>query len=59
MAAVDDSLVPIHLVRDTLGRAGAPKELVELDCGHFDVYPDGTHHDAASDAATEWFTTHL
>ena len=59
VAAVNDSLIPIQLVRDALGRAGEPKKLVELDCGHFDVYPGGTHHDAAASAAEEWFTTHL
>jgi fermentation-respiration switch protein FrsA (DUF1100 family) len=59
VAAVADSLVPIELVRDALSRAGEPKKLIELDCGHFDVYPGGTHHDAAAGAATEWFTTHL
>ena len=59
VAAVRDSLVPIDLVRSTFARAGEPKELVELDCGHFEVYPGGTHHEVAADAATEWFTAHL
>lgn len=59
VAAVNDSLVPIELVRDAFGRAGEPKKLVELDCGHFDVYPGGTHHDDAAGAAQEWFTSHL
>jgi fermentation-respiration switch protein FrsA (DUF1100 family) len=59
VAAVNDSLVPIELVRDAFGRAGEPKKLVELDCGHFDVYPGGTHHEEAAGAAQEWFTTHL
>ncbi len=59
VAAVQDGLVPIGLVRDAFERAGEPKKLIELDCGHFDVYPGGTHHDAAAKAATEWFTTHL
>jgi hypothetical protein len=47
------------LVRDAFRRAGEPKKLVELDCGPFEVYPGGSHHDAAADAATEWFTTHV
>lgn len=59
VAAVHDSLVPIDDVREAVGRAGEPKKLIELDCGHFDVYPGGSHHDAAASAATEWFTTHL
>ena len=53
-----DSLVPIDLVRDAFGRAGEPKKLVELDCGHFDVYPGGPPR-GRRDAAKEWFTTHL
>ena len=59
VAAVSDSLIPIELIREAFGRAGEPKKLVELDCGHFDVYPGGTHHEAAVGAAQEWFTTHL
>jgi uncharacterized protein len=59
IAAIDDSLIPITQIRDACARAGEPKKLIELDCGHFDVYPGGSHHDAAATAATEWFTTHL
>jgi uncharacterized protein len=59
VAAVQDGLIPIEVVREAFGRAGEPKKLLELDCGHFELYPGGTHHDEASKAETEWFTTHL
>jgi dienelactone hydrolase len=59
VAAVHDSLIPIEQVRDAAARAGEPKKLIEFDCQHCDVYPGRSHHEAAADAATEWFTTHL
>ena len=59
IGAVDDSVIPIAQLRTAFARAGEPKKLIELPCGHFEVYPGGTHHDEAADAATEWFTTHL
>jgi fermentation-respiration switch protein FrsA (DUF1100 family) len=59
IAAIDDSIIPIAQLRSAFARAGEPKKLIELPCGHFEVYPGGTHHDEAADAATEWFTTHL
>ena len=59
VAAIGDSLIPIGDVREAFGRAGEPKKLIELDCGHFDVYPGGSHHDDAASAAADWFTAHL
>lgn len=59
VAAVGDSLIPIDDVREAVSRAGEPKKLIELECGHFDVYPGGSHHDHAASAATDWFTAHL
>jgi fermentation-respiration switch protein FrsA (DUF1100 family) len=59
VAAVGDSLIPIGDVREAFARAGEPKKLLELDCGHFDVYPGGSHHEDAVAAAVDWFTTHL
>jgi hypothetical protein len=55
VAACERQLIPIDLVRDAFGRAGEPKKLLELECGHFDVYPGGTHHEDAVSAAEEWF----
>ena len=59
IGAVNDSLIPIAQVREAFARAGEPKKLIELDGGHFDVYPGAMHHEAAVSAATHWFATHL
>jgi hypothetical protein len=59
VAATADSLVPIDLVRAAFARAGEPKRLVELECGHFDVYQTEPWHERSASAATDWFRTHL
>ena len=59
IAAINDSLIPIAQVREAFASAGEPKKLIELDSGHFDVYPGASQYDAAAGAATNWFTTHL
>ena len=59
VAAIHDSLIPIEQVRDAFARAGEPKKLIEFDCQHCEVYPGRSHHQAAADAAAQWFTTHL
>ena len=58
VAAEQDVLCPIDLVREAFGRAGDPKELVVLPVGHFDPY-EAPCFAAASRAAADWFTTHL
>ena len=59
VAAKDDSLIPIEQMREFVARAGEPKKLAELDCGHFDVYPGESCYDETSGLATDWFKTHL
>jgi len=59
VAATGDSLIPIEQGHDAFDRAGQPKKLVEIDCGHFDVYPGGPQFETAAQAATGWFATHL
>lgn len=59
IAATGDSLIPIADMRAFFARAGEPKTLVELDCGHFDVYPGERCYDDAARLATDWFKTHL
>lgn len=59
IAATDDSLIPIEQVRAAFARAGEPKKLVEVACGHFGFYPGQPHHAIAVRAATDWFATHL
>lgn len=59
LAAESDLLIPIDLVREAFERAGEPKKLIILPCGHFDLYENQPWHDQAVSAATDWFTTHL
>jgi hypothetical protein len=33
--------------------------LIEVDGGHFDLYPGEPCHEPALAAATDWFKTHL
>lgn len=40
-AAAADALIPLAHVREAFARAGDPKTLEILDCGHFDIY-EGT-----------------
>jgi fermentation-respiration switch protein FrsA (DUF1100 family) len=53
-----DEVVPPELTRAAFERAGAPKQLLELDCGHYGVY-EGQHQQAAIEAAVAWFHQHL
>lgn len=59
IAAEHDALVSIDAVREAFGRAGEPKELLVLPCGHFDVYHVEPYHTRAVTAAADWFRTHL
>lgn len=59
VAAEYDSLIPISLVRETFARAGEPKELLAISCGHFGVYRDEPFHTQAVCAEAEWLTRHL
>jgi len=53
IGAEADTLIPVELVRQAFARAGEPKELVLLPCGHFDVYAEPWRGRAAA-AAAEW-----
>lgn len=59
VAAEHDSLIPIALVRDALARAGEPKALHVLECGHFDVYDTEPWFSQASSLAADWFRRRL
>jgi fermentation-respiration switch protein FrsA (DUF1100 family) len=59
IAAEQDSLISIDAVREAFGRAGDPKRLEVLECGHFDVYDSEPWFSRAADAATGWFREHL
>jgi fermentation-respiration switch protein FrsA (DUF1100 family) len=58
LAGTNDSLVPIAQLRSAFARAGEPKRLVEVDCGHFDFYPGAPHYERAVSEAAAWFTKH-
>jgi hypothetical protein len=59
IAAEHDSLISIELVREAVARAGDPKQLLALGCGHFDVYASDPWFERASSAAADWFRRHL
>lgn len=59
VAAAEDSLIPLDVVREAFERAGEPKELCVLECGHFDVYATEPWFSRAASAAARWFETHL
>jgi hypothetical protein len=58
IAAARDALIPPDLVRRACERAGEPKELRVLPCGHFDVYRPPWRDEAAGLAAA-WFERFL
>ncbi len=59
IAAENDSLIPLAAVKAAYERAGEPKALVTLPCGHFDLYYNEPWHSRAAGAAVEWFRRHL
>jgi fermentation-respiration switch protein FrsA (DUF1100 family) len=59
IAGTTDSLIPIALVRAAFARAGEPKKLVEIEGGHFDLYPGMPYHARAAHEATDWFRNAL
>ncbi|WLR57339.1 alpha/beta hydrolase [Mesobacillus subterraneus] len=59
IAAMDDKITPPDMAIEAFDkRAREPKKIVKLPGGHFDVY-NGETFTEASDAAVQWFTTHL
>jgi hypothetical protein len=57
--AEHDSLVSTDLASALLERAGDPKQIQVLACGHFDVYGTEPWFTRAAGAAADWFKTHL
>jgi fermentation-respiration switch protein FrsA (DUF1100 family) len=58
-AAEKDSLIPIEDVREAFSRAGEPKKLLTMPCGHFDVYENQPWHGRVLEAEAEWFNKYL
>ena len=59
VAAENDTLIPVASVRAVFERAGEPKALKLVPCGHFDVYHDEPFHSDVLAAEVGWFRTHL
>jgi fermentation-respiration switch protein FrsA (DUF1100 family) len=59
IAAEEDSLMSLAVVRQAFERAGEPKKLLTLACGHFDVYGSEPWFAQAVGAAADFFVTHL
>jgi len=59
IAATGDALIPIAQARAAMARAGEPKQLIEIDCGHYDFYEGRPHFRRACEEATAWFVKHL
>lgn len=57
IVASQDGTTPAAWQRETCACIPAPKELVELDCRHYDVYLD--HLPRAAAAAVAWYRQHL
>ena len=55
--ATQDTQTPYAGQRAAYDRAGAPKQLLALDCGHYDPYT--SHFDESAQAAVAWFQAHL
>lgn len=55
--ATNDTQTPTAWQREAFALAGEPKQLVELDCRHYDPYL--SFLEPAVDAARSWFVTHL
>lgn len=55
--ATQDTQTPYAGQLAAFDRAGEPKRLFQVDCGHYDVYTK--RFDEASGAARDWFVQHL
>ena len=56
-----DTISSSDLIRDAFARAGEPKRLLEVEGGHYSVYPwsRGQSAEPAGQEATDWFVDHL
>jgi uncharacterized protein len=59
IVAEHDSLIPAKQAVQVYERAAEPKRLIQLPCGHFDLYRTEPWFSKASGAAIEWFEKHL
>jgi len=59
VATENDTLIPISSVREVFERAGEPKVLKIVKCGHFDIYHSEPFHSEVVGAELEWFRARL
>ncbi len=57
--AEQDSLIPVELARAAFDRAGEPKKLELIPCGHFEVYVTEPWFSKAVNSMAEWYTKYL
>lgn len=57
LVAKNDVMTPAEWQVEAFNRAPAPKEIVELECGHYDMYTERLPE--AAEAASGWFAKHL
>tara|TARA_R110002096_G_scaffold1376_15_gene7272 strand:+ start:305 stop:1222 length:918 start_codon:yes stop_codon:yes gene_type:complete len=57
IVATNDVQTPTAWQHEAFALMGEPKQLVEIDCRHYDVYMDRI--DEAAAAAAAWYTRHL
>ncbi len=57
--AEQDSLIPVELARAAFDRAGDPKSLEVIPCGHFEVYDTEPWFSKAVGSMVEWYTKYL
>jgi fermentation-respiration switch protein FrsA (DUF1100 family) len=59
VVAENDQALPTPLTIKAFERAGDPKRLVNLPCGHTDVYDKEPWVSQSADAAVDWYKQHL
>lgn len=59
IVARHDSLIPFDVSVAAYEKAGEPKALSVLPCGHFDVYHREPWFSQSCGSALDWFTNHL
>ena len=57
--AEKDTLIPVELARAAFDRAGDPKELHTLPCGHFEVYETEPWFSNAVGRMVNWYVKYL
>jgi hypothetical protein len=58
MIVAEHDVLRLDIAQSAFERAGEPKKFVVIPAGHFTLY-ELPHFTTASQAASEWFTTHL